>query len=309
MIPEMGDQPKVGIVLLNWNSYEDTARCLSSIQESEYDNKFVIVIDNGSSDKSGDRLKNDFPECTVKFNEENRGFAAGCNSGIKYCLEQEADYVLLLNNDIKVSSDFLKPLVETAENNENVAGVGGVIYYEGTREIWDAGGEMQPFFANHSKYTEIQSSSEYQSEFVTCAMNLLSKEFLPEYQLDEEFFFGVEEIDLSWRAKTNGWNLFINPKSKVHHDVGSATNHMFAGEALFSPFQKYHNTRGRLYHSSKNLQWYHTLFFYLASLFIYPVIYLLMGARYGRFDILYAHLLSLFDYFITSDVKKPGYFE
>lgn len=302
-------KPEVGIVLLNWNSYDDTSNCLSSLGSVKYENKSVVVVDNGSTDGSGHRLESDYPEHTVLFNEKNLGFAGGANTGIQYCLEKNKDYVLLLNNDIIVSSDFLQPLVRTAETNERVASVGGVIYYKNGEEIWDAGGEMQPFLANHKKYTQIKSTNEYQVEFVTCAMNLLSEEFLTDHQLDEEFFFGVEEIDLSWRANQDDWNLYINPESKVRHEVGSATKEMFSGEELFSSFQKYHNTRGRLYHSRKNLKLHHTVFYYSMALSFYPLVYALMGIRFNRLDILYSHLLSLYDYFIGSEVRKPDYFE
>lgn len=305
----MPHRPNVGIVILNWNTYSDTANCLTSLDEITYENMFVVVVDNGSEDGSGERLANEFDWCEFRFNGENLGFSGGCNVGIEYALDEGADYVLLLNNDIEVSPNFLNPLVDTAERHDRVAAVGGVIYDGNSEEIWDAGGVMQPFFANHSKYTSVQSDSEYETEFVTCAMSLLSREFLLNHSLDEEFFFGVEEIDLSWRAGEDNWKLFINPHAEVYHDVGSATDHMFEGDVLFSPFQKYHNTRGRLYHSAKNLRLYHTAFFYCASIFVYPFIYLAMGVKYNRLDILYAHLLSLFDYFIGGEVRRPGAFE
>ena len=305
----MGKPPKVGIVLLNWNNYSDTADCLLSLDQISYENYFVVVVDNGSSDGSAEQLSTEFDWCDFVFNDENLGFSGGCNVGIDHAMSNGADYVLLLNNDIEVSSDFLEPLVSTAEKNNRVAAVGGIIFDGHSDEIWDAGGEMQPFFANHRKYTSKQSSKAYRTEFVTCAMNLLSEEFLKDHRLDEEFFFGVEEIDLSWRATDDDWKLFINPNSKVYHEVGSATDHMFSGESLFSPFQKYHNTRGRLYHSRKNLRLYHTVFFYMAVIFIYPFIYIGMGAIYDRFDILRAHLLSIYDYFIGSEVRQPQYFE
>ena len=305
----MEASPKVGIVLLNWNGYEDTATCIESLADVQYDNRFVVVVDNGSSDGSGERLADEFPDCTVLFNEENLGFSGGCNVGIEHCLENGADYVLLLNNDIEVSPDFLEPLVHTAESHDDVAMVGGVIYEGRSEEIWDAGGELNYFTSKHTKYTEPQSTGEYSTEFVTCAMNLLSKEFLSEDRLDEEFFFGVEEIDLSYQASTAGWNLFINPRSEVYHDVGSALEETFAGEELFSPLQKYHNTRGRLYHAKKNLAFHHRISYLLLCLTVYLAVYLWWSVRYGRTDIFYAHLLSLYDFYLGSEVRKPGFFD
>jgi len=301
----MRNEPKVGIVLLNWNGYEDTANCLRSLADIRYENWFSVIVDNASSDGSGQRLAEEFPDSTVLFNEENRGFSGGCNVGIDHCLEEGADYVLLLNNDIEVTPGFLRPLVQVAEDHERVASVGGIIYEGDGKRIWDAGGEMRPFIASFSKYKQIRSDEVYRTEFVTCAMNLLSKEFLDDHRLDEGFFFGVEEVDLAWRARADGWNLLISPDSEVYHDVGSALEDTFAGERLFSPFQKYHNTRGRIYHSAKNLRPYHVLSYLLLALSVYPAIYAWWGIRYDRGDIVYAHLLSLYDYFLGSGFRKP----
>lgn len=304
----MEESPKVGVVILNWNGYDDTASCIESFTDVQYDNRFVVVVDNGSSDGSGERLAEEYPECTVLFNEENLGFSGGCNVGIEHCLEKGADYVLLLNNDIEVSPDFLKPLVETAESHEDVAMVGGVVHEGRSDEIWDAGGEFDHFVASHTRYDEIISPTEYQTEFVTCALNLLSEDFLHDNRLDEEFFFGVEEIDLSYQAFSGRWKLFINPNSVAYHDVGSALDHTFSGKQLFSPFQKYHNTRGRLYHAQKNLRSYHMLSYVFLALTVYPAVYAWWAVRHERSDILYAHLLSIYDYFISSEVRKPGFF-
>lgn len=303
----MRDEPKVGIVLLNWNGYDDTSKCLQSLSDVQYENRFTVIVDNDSSDGSGERLASEFPESTVLFNEENRGFAGGCNVGIDHCLDEGADYVLLLNNDIEVTPDFLEPLVRAAEDRESVALVGGIIYEE-NGEVWDAGGEMRPFIASFTKYKQVQADEVYPTDFVTCAMNLLSKEFLADHRLDEGFFFGVEEVDLSWRARTDGWKLLIAPDSEVYHKVGSALEDTFAGEQLFSPFQKYHNTRGRLYHSMKNLRSYHTVVYLLLAISAYSAIYAWWGIRYGRSDIIYAHLLSLYDYFLGTGFRRPGYF-
>lgn len=301
----MRNPPRVAIILLNWNSYEDTANCISSIQEIEYNNYFTIIVDNGSTDSSGEQLSEEFEDCAVIFNDDNLGFSGGCNVGIEHALEESAEYILLLNNDMTVDQNFLRPLVATAEQHERVAAVGGVIYEGKTDKIWDAGGKMRPYIANVKRHTKIQSPTEYRTEFVTCAQALLTREFLEENKLDEEFFFGVEEIELNWRANQNDWKLFINPNSEVYHNVGGATEEMYAGEELFSSFQKYHNTRGRFYFASKNLTSVQAFTYYFSAAFIYPIFYFWLGLRYNRWDILRAHSVSIFDYLFTGTVRKP----
>lgn len=301
----MDDLPRVAVIILNWNNYTDTSNCLQSLKQVSYGNMQVIVVDNGSTDGSGTQLAEDFGWCHFVFNDENLGFAGGCNTGIERALENEADYVLLLNNDITVSPNFLQPLVNTAENHERVAAVGGVIYEEDTGKIWDAGGKMRPYLANISRDKEVKSSEEYQTEFVTCAQCLLSRDFLNDHRLDENFFFGVEEIDLSWQALADDWRLYINPDSKVYHDVGSSTEHLFTGRELFSSFQKYHNTRGRLYFAHKNLRSHHKIVYWMLALSLYPLFYTYLGLRYDRIDILFSHFLAIRDYLNNENLRKP----
>ena len=301
----MKDNPHVGIIILNWNNYEDTAECIESMNQVQYPNYSIIIVDNGSSDKSGKRLQNEFNECEFVFSDENLGFAGGCNLGIDYAIENGADHVLLINNDITVSPDFLRPLVQTAEQNDSVAAVGSVIYEGNTETIWDAGGEMRPYIADVLRYKQIQYAECYQVDFVTCANILLTGDFLRSNRLDDFYFFGVEEFDLSWTAKNNGWILIINPDSEVYHDVGSSTEELYSGNKFFSAFQKYHNTRGRLYFASKNLKLHHRLVYYLSVVFVYPLFYLWIGLKYSRIDILQAHLNAIYDYLMNRGIKKP----
>lgn len=305
----MQNTPKVGIVILNWNNYSDTASCLNSLNNITYENTFVVVVDNGSEDGSGEKLRDEFGWCEFIFNGGNLGFSGGGNIGIDYALDNGADYVLLLNNDIEVSPNFLEPLVDTAERHDRVAAVGGVIYDGHSDDVWDAGGEIRPLIANVSRFKEVKSNEEYKTEFVTCAQALLSKEFLRENKLDERYFFGVEEIDLSWRANEEGWKMFTNPNSEVYHDVGSSTEEMFSGDDLFSSFQKYHNTRGRLYFASKNLSPIYAFSYFAATISVFPIFYLWLGIQYGRWDILYAHFLAIYDVVTGKYAKKVSYFE
>jgi GT2 family glycosyltransferase len=299
--------PKVGIVVLNWNNYEDTAECIRSLENINYENYFIVVVDNGSTDGSVEKLSEEFDHNFV-INSENKGFSGGCNAGIKHALAKGADYTLLINNDIIVEDDFLGPLVSTAENHKRVAAVGGVIYEYGSGKIWDAGGKMLPIRGSVIRHNEIQSSEEYETEFVTCALSLLSREFLSDNTLDEEYFFGVEEIDLSWRAIQQGWKLYTNPSCTVQHKVGNSTDKETSGGDLLSNFQYYHKTRGHLYFASKNFDFTNSLKFYLANLFIFSFYYTVLRLSQGRPDVLYTYLIAIIDYFTDKEPKKPIYF-
>lgn len=297
------DWPSIGIVILNWNGYEDTAACLDSLSDVSYPNVEVLVVDNGSSDNSGIRLKEKFNYPSYIFNESNRGFAGGCNIGINYFLEEQTDYVLLLNNDCIVESDFLKPLVETAEQHEAVAGVSGLIYTGDGNQIWYAGGELHALTATTTQQTELTTHSEFETEFVTGALVLLPQEALNSLgALEEGFFFGGEDKDFSYRARKKGWKLFVNPSSKIYHEVSGTS-----GNGAFS---YYHMTWNRLHFARLHLQAERKLLFF-AFFFLSRLVRIL---QWGLIDTEYRNrlkgtLLGIFDFFAERSPKKPNSFD
>src|SRR5271165_3737452 len=99
---------RIGIVLVNWNSYADTARCLHSLAAKTYPNAEIIVVDNGSKDESLAKLRAEFPTVTFIHSQENTGFTGGNNLGIEHALQAGCDHVLLLNNDTIVLPGFLE---------------------------------------------------------------------------------------------------------------------------------------------------------------------------------------------------------
>src|SRR5690349_12247575 len=137
--------PKVTIIILNWNQPHYTLACLKSLQKISYPDFKVIVLDNGSVDDSLAQIEALLSQLNFEVeliaNGVNLGFAEGNNIGIRQALKQEADYVLLLNNDTEVAPGFLEPLVEFAERKPEAGIVGPKIYYyDEPQRIWSAGG-------------------------------------------------------------------------------------------------------------------------------------------------------------------------
>jgi GT2 family glycosyltransferase len=174
------DNPRVAIIILNWNGWEDTVECLESVYQINYKDFRVLVVDNNSSDDSikkiNEYVKGELkvesklfksknkPNGTVRYdkektdrhvsntdqqlilikNKKNYGFAEGNNIGIKYALKNlNPDYILLLNNDTVVDKDFLKELVKEGENNGKIGLLGPKIYYfNNPNVIWSTGGKI-----------------------------------------------------------------------------------------------------------------------------------------------------------------------
>lgn len=181
-------EPKVSIILLNWNGWEDTIECLESLYQINYKNYNVILVDNDSNDDSLERieeyLKGDMPirsefyeyatsnkpiklvnigeipgigdESLILIrNSENLGFAGGNNVGIEHAMvELNPDYVLLLNNDTVVEKNFLKEMVKTGDSNPEIGFIGAkTLFYDRKTIIQEAGGGMIDY--SHAEVEEI----------------------------------------------------------------------------------------------------------------------------------------------------------
>lgn len=138
-------EPYVGIVLVNYRGAEDTIECIDSLNEMEYQNFFIVVVDNHSEDGSLERLyeKKQERDFAVIERKGNRGFAAGNNAGIRYALKKGAEYVLLLNNDTLVDRACLTHLVRVHKEEKNCGiSIGKICYASERNKLWYAGGEL-----------------------------------------------------------------------------------------------------------------------------------------------------------------------
>src|SRR3989339_1686037 len=112
-------EPKVSIVVLNWNGLKDTRECLNSLTASYYRNQEILLVDNASIGDDVNQLSSQFDQIIqIIRNDKNYGFSKGNNAAIKKIVkENRSDYVLLLNNDTVVKNDFLTELLKVAEGN------------------------------------------------------------------------------------------------------------------------------------------------------------------------------------------------
>jgi GT2 family glycosyltransferase len=131
---------KLAIILVNWNSYQLTNDTLQSLYQTSYQDYDIICVDNASTDDSLNQLKTNHAGIIILTCDQNTGFTGGNNKGMQYALAHGYAYTLLLNNDVAVESDFLEPLVQALDANENLGAVQPLIYFHHDRTlIWNAG--------------------------------------------------------------------------------------------------------------------------------------------------------------------------
>lgn len=212
---------KVVVVVLNWNGWRDTQACIASLQNLDYPNFGLIVVDNGSTDGSQGHIEARFPAIKVLQTGANLGFGGGCNAGIRQALDQGAVYVWLLNSDATVDVNALTEMVRVAEEQALVGAVGSVLYEADKPEqiqLW-GGGKVQLWtgFSRHQK-------SSAQLDFISGASMLLRREALVQVGLfdDKTFFMYWEDSDLGFRLRQAGWQLAVAEKSYVWHKLSAS---------------------------------------------------------------------------------------
>lgn len=247
------NQPLVYIVILNWNGYEDTSELLESLYKVNYVNYKVVVVDNNSSAGEAEKIEKGYGyKSHIIRCKENLGFAGGTNVGIKYALEKQADYILLLNNDTTVHSDFLQILIDKF-NTENQAGIIApqINYYDNPKKIWSEGGKISRIrgsgFAYSDKLETEVNRVDRSVTFVSgCCMLIKSEVFLKIGLFDENYFLYTEDTDLCLRVIKTGYKIYLTPGSKIFHKVNMST------KGSYSTLPLYYTTRNRLYFAKKN---------------------------------------------------------
>ena len=127
--------PVVYVVILNWNGWENTNKCIDSLKKSNYLSVFIVVVDNASTNDSLFQISNHIKDVSNIFliqNLTNYGFAVGNNVGIKYSISKNADYIFVINNDTVIDSSCIQNLVNYAEENQDSSLFGPKTYDLGT---------------------------------------------------------------------------------------------------------------------------------------------------------------------------------
>lgn len=243
---------EIHLIILNWNGFQDTFECLTSVQKMRNENIKITVVDNGSTEDDYNKLFSHFPDINLIRSDKNLGFSGGNNLGIKYALDNNSDFILLLNNDTIVEPDFLEPLLKIFEDEENVGIVSPQInYYNEPKKIWSEGGYISKIRGSGFAYSDkikCDSKIEYgKKDFVSGCCMLIKKDVFQKIGLfDENYFLYLEDADLCVRTTKSGFNIFISNKSRIYHKVSKSTTNKFSELPL------YYVTRNRLFFIKKN---------------------------------------------------------
>ena len=248
-------EPKVFILVLNWNGKDHVLGCLDSLKDLEYKNFEIAVVDNGSVDGSERATQELYPNVNVIQNRRNLGYAEGNNRGIQSALENGADYIFLVNNDTRIHQKCLTELVKAAEENSNVGILGPIAFdYETGRQPLDSGFRINFDLPGRSLIFEPisrESMSErannvFKVDFVQGDAFFVRKTVFKKIGLfDQRFFLLNEEADFCIRARNAGFDTAV-VKSARFQRMNSPT----VGKN--TPLRSYYATRNTFLFVSKH---------------------------------------------------------
>ncbi len=213
--------PKASIILLSYNQKKYTQECIESIYKNTNANFELIIIDNNSTDgtkKYLEELKTQKENVKIIFNSENKGFPQGINQGI---LNAKGDYILVANNDIVVTKNWLNRMIEIAESDEKIGIVGPISNFVSGIQVdknakYNSISEMH----NYAKKVANQNNGKVE-EFPRVAFlcTLIKKEVINKIGgLDERFSPGnFEDDDFCLRAQLAGYKTVIAKDVFIHH--------------------------------------------------------------------------------------------
>ena len=224
---------EVAVVILNWNGADFLEKFLPPLLESTDPSMAEIwIADNGSTDRSIDLLRTDFPSVRLITLEKNYGFAAGYNRSLE---QIDATYFVLLNSDVEVTTGWLEPLYRMISDNPEIGACMPKIRSWYQRDHFEhagaAGGFLDRFgypfcrgrIFNSIEVDEGQFDTDSNVFWATGACLLIRADlYRKSGGLDPFLFAHMEEIDLCWRIKNMGYEIKYCHSSVVYH-VGGGT--------------------------------------------------------------------------------------
>lgn len=251
---------KIGFVSVNYHSDQDTLDLIEQLDKCEIPKGNTLVLYVVDNDKSADLKKklSKYKFAIYLDSPGNIGFAGGNNIGLKRCLDDGIDIIVMINNDTLVPQDLIQKIVSSPITDEKIGVVGGLIYFakgfeygEGYKEadrgkvIWYAGGQYDwaNTYASHVGVDEVdngQYRDVRETDFITGCLFITRSDVLKKVGLfDERYCLYYEDSDLGMRISKAGYKKIFDPNIKIWHKVAQSSG-------IGSPLNDYFLTRNRL---------------------------------------------------------------
>ena len=237
--------PRVAIVLVNYNRAADTIACVRSLQLCTYAGLQILLIDNGSTDDSIAVIRGALADVPCHATGRNLGFTGGCNFALTVMGDDQPRYLVLLNNDTLVEPGFLEPLVDAMERDPSIGAAGGTIcYHPDIERVWYAGGNFSYLRGSGFSWgygrllEELPDRSSAEVTFISGCLLMTRMSIVRDIGLlDDRFCMYLEDAELCLRLLSRGHRLVWVRNSRIFHKVHHAGN---------KPLPLYFSVRNRL---------------------------------------------------------------
>lgn len=210
--------PKIIIIIVSYNGEKWVFECIRSIINNNYAHYQIVVVDNASQDATVSIIRENFRGVILLNQKRNLGFGRGANVGIQYAMAQNADYILLLNQDIKLEGNCIEHMIAVCEQNREI-GIASPLQmnYDGSqidphfRRLYNLKSDTidvneDPFKGSLEVDTVIGASMLFRTTVIKAIGGF-----------DPIYFLYHEEADLCRRTKYHGFQIHIIPKAVVYH--------------------------------------------------------------------------------------------
>lgn len=205
------------IIILTYNNLDYTKKCIESIRKNTKKGEYeIVIVDNCSSDGTREWLEKQ-NDMVLILNEENMGFPKGCNQGIE---ASSGDNILLLNNDVIVTHNWLDNMIKCLYSSKDIGAVGpvsnSVSYYQQITTSYSNLKELEEF----AKEYNVSDSSKWENRLKLVGFcMLIKKKVLDKVGLLDEIFTpgNFEDDDLSLRIVSAGYKLVLCNDTFIHH--------------------------------------------------------------------------------------------
>jgi GT2 family glycosyltransferase len=288
---------KIAVILVDWNGIEVTRECLRSLSfidtSTEYEVQ-VLVVDNGSEDPLQPLLQEEYPNVIFFRSEKNLGFAGGNNIALRYSLENDFEYTVLLNNDTTVRQDFITYLFNAMEANTSIGIAQPKIFFQHSiRKLWNAGNLYYKWFGvtktiGYGKKTLIEFCERKKMSWATgCCMMIRNSLFKKDglSLLNEQYETYYEDVEFSFRVRKLGYLIYFIPNAIIYHIAGYSVNAKEENaEGRTFPHIVYLNSRNRIFFLRQFTPWYcfPSVFAYQFTYYILLICRFVLMKRYKK---------------------------
>jgi GT2 family glycosyltransferase len=238
------------VIIIQYGTYTNLEQCIHYLQDTSTPLVDVCVVDNNQNPALNHEFYNEFSTVNVIFPDRNLGFSGGCNTGIRFALEQKYDFCFIINNDAYIAGDDIVTLEKVLDAHEDIGLIGPIVHSNITDE--DYIGMYIDWNRGKSCYNKLTDNMKTESiidvGFVEgCGMMLPRRSLEAIQGFDERYFLYWEDADINIQVQNAGFRTAVSCEVTMNHSCSQSTG-------FDSPIKEYYMNRNSLLFFSLHTQ-------------------------------------------------------